>query len=248
VGESKVSYLTDQPNQPESSFDVATLNHRDGQRHEFIKDCIPLQTTAGLANTMSRPCHCAEVLAVLLSALFPHSTTRYLPEPTNQLPPIFKGDFNCIFDAKSICALVKQQSVYFIEESQIRSKFLESEIAGARERVELKSWDFEQSLYRGDLLRLQSTLHHPGHYDHILVVSNTQWMNNQVAWVRAIGYHVSGTQVDPSDKMFGTRIFVIPAVHCDVVFPPLLRNFALEVTKEHPYFYPNIRKDAVGSA
>jgi hypothetical protein len=73
-------------------------------------------------------CHCAEVLAILLSALFPHSTTCYLSKPTNQLSSIFKGDFNCIFNAKSIRALVKQQLVYFIEESQIQSKFLESEI------------------------------------------------------------------------------------------------------------------------
>ena len=59
------------------------------------------------------------------------------------------------------------------------------------------------------------------------------------------GYHVSGSEVQPFDEAFGTRISVVPSLYCDVVFPSALSKFALEVTEKWPTFHHDIRSAAI---
>jgi hypothetical protein len=139
--------------------------------------------------------------------------------------------------------LLLMRPVLIIEETTIKSRFLEPEIAGARERIILSSFQ-KGTLYRGDLIRLKKYNGHPGYYQHVMVVTNTQWMDDSIALVRVAGYHLSGLPVDPSDETFGTRIFGFPSRCCDVIFPPTLNEFALKATENWPDHFYFIRESA----
>lgn len=159
---------------------------------------------------------------------------RYIPVRTNNLPDLNRSDLQLTFTPNDIQSLVQNRGVSIIDDSMIKSSIPEPEIAGATERIILSSSIWKTTLYRGDLIRLESYCKHPGYYNHVLVVTNTQWMDASIALIRVAGYHVCGLPVDPSDDAFGTRILVVPSNFCDVIFPPALNGFALKVTETFP--------------
>lgn len=71
-------------------------------------------------------------------------------------------------------------------------------------------------------------------------------MDDWSALIRIVTYHMSGLRVEPYHIDFGTRILVIPRSLCDVVFPPALNQFALQVTAADADLHPQIRQSALG--
>jgi hypothetical protein len=84
--------------------------------------------------------------------------------------------------------------------------------------------------------------------DHKLFTSNTQFMRDEDAFVRVVGYNQSGLRVHPFDGVFGTFILVIPREKCDVVFPPepSLYEQALRMTADSPDLHHYIRQASSG--
>jgi len=120
----------------------------------------------------------------MLQSIFPRPNTRYLPRPSNRLSSLHTLDFRCPFSPEEILTLVKQSPPLVIEDSQVNSRIPESDIAGAMERMEFKLGFFGmRAVRRGNIFRIKSAITDPGYYDHVMVVSNSHWMNAEFALV-----------------------------------------------------------------
>ncbi len=185
------------------------------------------------------------VQALVSSRLALAASPLCLPYLENhQSNPFIRHHLSTIFSPDKVKKLWNAPPSFVIDRGNIHSTTLEQIIDGALQRIVLKSSP-GCTLRRGDIIKIDHS-NLQSREDYKFFVSNTKYMDDYYALVRIVAYHMSGWRVEPYHINFGTRILVIPRSLCDVVFPSVLNDFALQVTSVEPDLHFQICQSALG--